>query len=93
MTVAGSSRAGAAKKPAANKKLVYVLGAVFVLAVVLKLMPGVIGGGSTHLAPIGTSTFHYHKTPQGVAKPGGTGNVAASTRDPFAPPPGYEATH
>ena len=93
MSTISSRKSSTAKKPPVNKKLLYVLGVVLVVVFALKMMPGLLGGGGTHAAPIGASTFHFHKTPQRTTKSGGTGTIAASTRDPFAPPPGYEGTH
>jgi hypothetical protein len=85
---ARGSRSG--KKEAVNKRLLYVLGAVLVLVVALKLMPGVLGGGTSSVKPFRpTTSFHFRSTPAPAPGSVGAGAVTRPSRDPFAPPPGY----
>jgi hypothetical protein len=86
-----TASAGSKAKKKVNSKLLYVLGAVFVLALGMKMMPGLLGGGSGVKPFRPVTTFHYHKTPIAAPSPGGTksGTVLVRTsRDPFAQPPG-----
>ena len=88
-----SVRSGAAAKPrAVNPKLLILLGVIVVLALGLRLVPSLLGGGGG-VAPFRPSTaLHLHKALTAPAGSGSGSSGAATSRparDPFAPPPGF----
>jgi hypothetical protein len=91
VTAARSGRSPAGRSKAPNRKLLYVLGVVIVLALALKVVPGLLGGGG-HAARVQPRiAFHLATPGVGKASPGSNAPIGRPARDPFATPPGANA--